>query len=129
MTEPRTAESLLEEAAALEARVPPATARPRTEHERMLLARAAELRQRAAAALEGTLPSMLAAIRRWDPEIVEYYELTPRLQVAFDVTRDEPLTLAHNDDTELGEIPLTPRAAFELQQILDAYTRRAGIAN
>lgn len=69
---------------------------------------------------------MLEAIRNWDRETAHYYSVTPRLQVTFDACLEEPLHFAHNNDAELGEIPITPRQAANLARIMTAYNEAVG---
>lgn len=75
---------------------------------------------------QNELASLISAITTWDRETAYYYQLTPRLQVAFDATLDEPLTLAHNNDAEDGEIEISPKQAANLASILAAYVATVG---
>ncbi|MFJ3899817.1 hypothetical protein [Streptomyces sp. NPDC090083] len=60
-------ERLLTEAQDLEDRVPPLAAGPRTEHERLMLERAAELRRRA----DDYVPGSSGALRQRLVEVIE----------------------------------------------------------
>ncbi|MFF8618634.1 hypothetical protein [Streptomyces sp. NPDC015350] len=90
-------ERLLAEALELESRVPPLVAGPRTEHERLMLERAAELRRRADAYVSGTS----GALRERLAEVIEnevpdaYARLaSARVGETLDVWSEEAVVLA-----------------------------------